>query len=104
MVVKKDDSAFWAAVYRRDVNVIAREIAGETLLVPIRGNLAAMQRIYTLNNVGAFIWGYLDGVRSLAEARDSLLERFEVEREQVDRDVTEFIHEVREAGLIEEKG
>jgi hypothetical protein len=102
--LKKSDSAFWSVVYRRDDSVVVREIAGETLLVPIRGDLAAMQRIFTLNPVGAFIWEQLDGVRTLAEARDALLERFEVDREQVDRDVMEFLREVREAGLIGEKG
>jgi hypothetical protein len=93
----------WSAVFRRDDNVVARRIAGETILVPIRGNVAAMQKIFTVNPVGAFIWEQLDGERSLAEARDSLLERFEGDLERVDQDVMDFVQEVREAGLIEEK-
>ena len=45
----------------------------------------------------------LDGVGSLGEARDALLEHFEAEADEVDRDVEAFINEVCEAGLIVEK-
>jgi hypothetical protein len=97
------ESSSWSVVYRRDSSVVAREIAGETILVPIRGDLARMQRIFTLNPVGACVWGNIDGEKSLGDVRDNLLERFDAERKQVEQDVMEFINEVREAGLIEEK-
>ena len=42
-------------IYIREKDIISRDIAGETILVPIRGNLADMQCVFTLNPVGIFI-------------------------------------------------
>jgi hypothetical protein len=46
-------------VYRKKKDLVTREIAGETLIVPTRGNLADMQRIFALNGVAGFIWQHL---------------------------------------------
>ncbi len=80
-----------------------RQVAGEALLVPVRGRLAEMQKIFALNPVAGHIWQELDGKRSLGEIRDSILARFDVEREAADRDVREFIEELLEAGLLERR-
>jgi hypothetical protein len=88
--------------YRKSEDVIARQIAGETLLVPIRGDLAGMQRIFALDKVGEYIWQQLDTETSLQTIRDAVLANFEVSGEQAEVDIQEFIAELLEAGLIEE--
>jgi hypothetical protein len=93
-------TAYWEKIYKRDETVVARDIVGETILVPIRGKLADMQRIFTLNDVGTFIWHNLDGERSLDEICDDLQAEFDVNREQAERDMSDFISELLEAELI----
>jgi hypothetical protein len=88
--------------YRKSEDVIARQIAGETLLVPIRGDLAGMQRIFALDTVGEYIWQQLDTETSLQTIHDAVLANFEVSGEQAEVDIQEFIAELLEAGLIEE--
>ena len=83
-------------------DVIARQIAGETLLVPIRGELADMQKIFALNPVAEYIWQQLDGRQSLVQISQGLLARFEVAEEQAEADLAEFIAELLAAGLIVE--
>ena len=39
-------------IYQHSPDVVARQILGETLLVPIRGELADLQRIFALNPAG----------------------------------------------------
>ncbi|MFC1837612.1 PqqD family protein [Thermodesulfobacteriota bacterium] len=90
-------------IFIRENDIISRDIAGETILVPIRGNLADMQYIFTLNPVGIFIWEQLEGEKNLAEILESLLEHFETSREQAETDMLEFISQVTEAGLATEK-
>lgn len=90
-------------IYVRDKNIISRDIAGETILVPIRGKLADMQYIFTLNPVGLFIWEQLETEKSLADILESLLEHFETSREQAEIDILEFIAQVTEAGLATEQ-
>ena len=89
----------WSDIYRRSENIVSREIAGETILVPIRGSLVDLQKIYTVNAVGAVIWEHLDGTKSLAAIRDTLLERYDTDRRQIEEDLEEFIAMVAREGL-----
>jgi hypothetical protein len=92
-----------AGVFVQKDEIVSRNIAGETILVPIRGNLADMQNIFTLNKVGAFIWEQLDGKRPLSEIHVSLCDCFEVSSEEAERDILEFVDHVNETGLVLEK-
>ena len=80
--------------------IVSREIAGETILVPIRGKLVDLQRIFSVNPVGAYIWRQLDGQKTLAEVRDGVLETSEVETQRAEADLREFIAELLVAELI----
>ena len=91
----------WEEVYRIRGDVVRREIAGETILVPVRGNLADMQRIFSLNAVGACVWESLDGERALSAAREAVLGRFDAPPGEVEADILEFIDSPVEAGLVE---
>ena len=92
----------WTTVFARREEIVSREIAGETILVPIRGKLVDLQRIFTVSAVAAHIWQQLDGTRTLAAIRDSVLEAFEVEMERAEADIQEFVAELVEAELIQE--
>lgn len=84
---------------RRD-QVVFREIAGELLLVPIRGDIADMQRIFALNRVAAHIWEQLDGNRTFDQLREGIVSRFDVGTEEAGRDLRHFIEALFEAGLL----
>ena len=88
--------------YRKNEDVIARQIAGETLLVPIRGDLAGIQRIFALDKVAEYIWQQLDAETTLEAIRDGVLANFDVSMEQAEADIEGFIAELLEAGLIVE--
>lgn len=96
-------AAFWDKVYGRLDHVVMRKIAGETFLIPIRNNIADMQRIFALNPAGEFIWQELDGMKDLAEVCNRVLEHFRVVRETAMADIVEFIAELDQACLITEK-
>ena len=87
-------------VYGRNRDVVIRKIAGETFLIPIRDNIADMQRIFSLNPVGECIWQELDGRKSLQEVCDRVLARFSAARETVMTDAAEFIADLEGARLI----
>ena len=91
-----------SSLYRKKGETVTRQIAGETLLVPIHGDLANMERIFALNPTAAYIWQRLDGAKGLGEIRKGLLANFTVEQDQAESDLGEFIGELLEAGLIEE--
>jgi hypothetical protein len=97
-----DAEDIWNRRFTKEESIVSRAIVGETLLVPIRGNLADMQKIFSLNDVADYVWGHLDGDRSLIELRDGILDEFEVSKGDAETDLLEFINELLEADLIRE--
>jgi len=89
-------------VYERQDNIVSRQIAGESILVPIRGNLADMQKIFSLDSVAEYIWLNLDGNRTLADIVDDVLDTFDVSKERAENDMSAFIEELSSANLISE--
>ena len=92
----------WDSVLKKRDNIVTRQIAGESILVPIRGKLVDLQKIFCLDPVAAFIWERLDGTHPLAQIRDAVLDTFEVQRERAEADLNEFVTELLDAQLIEE--
>jgi hypothetical protein len=86
-------------VFKKNESVVSRKIAGETFLVPVKGNLADMQMIFTLNPVAEFIWQELDK-KNLRDICDDVVSTFEVEKEQAEADISEFVTELLEAELL----
>lgn len=77
-----------------------REIAEEILLVPVRGRLAQLQRLFVLNPVAHFIWQNIDGSRSLETIHHSVVEAFDVTPEEARADLLELVESLHQAELI----
>jgi hypothetical protein len=89
-------------VFIRNGDVISRKIADEFFLIPVKGKIADMENIYALTAVAEYIWDRLDGRKSLNEIRNNVVDRFDVEYEQAESDIREFITALIGAGLITE--
>jgi hypothetical protein len=89
-------------VFERTKDIVSRMVAGELFLVPVAGNLADMQRIFTITKVAEFIWDRLDGQRSLSDIRNDVVEQFDVDEEQADSDIQAFVTELLTEGLVQE--
>ncbi len=90
-----------AATYRKKENLLVRRIAGETLIVPIRGKLADMQRIFTLNPVAEFVWEQLDGRKDFDALRAAVVAGFDVDEARADADLCELVTQLVDAELVE---
>ena len=86
--------------YERDPSIIARDIAGEMILVPIRKSVGDLESIYTLNETAAFVWERFDGDHTLAEVRDAVMEEFEVELGVVKADLLELVVQLEQVGAV----
>lgn len=84
--------------------VVRREIAGETVIVPVRGRAADLRRIYTLNPTAAFAWDLIDGTRNLESLLEELLAAFDADPEAARDDLEAFIDAALDEGLLEETG
>ena len=90
--------------YVRSDSVVARVIAGETLIIPVRKGVGDLASIYSLNPVATSIWQSIAKPRSQEEIVQVLREEFDGEGEGVYRDVEDFLIEMQAAGLVSEAG
>jgi hypothetical protein len=89
-------------VYARSERMVARQISGECILVPIVGRGADVDSIYTLNRVGAFIWEHLDGEHTGEQVVDLLVERFMVDRPTARDDYAAFVEQLLSIHAVSE--
>ena len=72
--------------------------------MPIRGDLAGMQRIFALDQVSEFVWQRLDGKTDLQALCQAVVDRFDVSEEQAEADLRHFLADLSAAGLVVEGG
>lgn len=85
---------------RRSQDVATRRILDETLLVPVRGQVALNMEIFALNEVAAFVWARLDGQQTLGALVEAVVAEFAVERAQAEEDLVALLAELRACGLL----
>jgi hypothetical protein len=79
---------------------VTREIAGETIIVPIRGHVGDLEAIYTLNEVATRIWQLIDGQTNVGAIVEALCKEYHVSAEDATNDVVALFESLGEAGLI----
>jgi hypothetical protein len=82
-------------VYKPSDEVVAREIEGEVILVPLTAGIGDMEdELYSLNETGKAIWQSLDGSRSLRDVASLLNREYEAGFEEIEQDVSGLINEL----------
>jgi hypothetical protein len=96
------------ARYVRRNGVVRREVAGETVLVPVgEGGAAQLEYLYRLNTVGGVIWKALKNPVTLDELFEKVSEVFDLSTVEGDdthsrvvSEIEEFLEELNGAGLV----
>ena len=79
---------------------ISRDIAGETVLVPVGTAAKRCGGLIACNEVGSFIWHCLENECSMEELCNAVLAEFEVSPETAMADTKEFVGSLKELGAI----
>lgn len=80
--------------------LIKREIAGDTILVPVGKTVYDSNGLFVLNELGAFIWEILPRVETEEEICEAILAEYEVSQEEARQDVAEFMNRLRELNVL----
>jgi len=88
-------------LFTRSRSVVSRVVAGETLIVPVRGKVGDLASIYSFNGTGSLIWQLLDAPRSLSDLIAAVEQEYEVGQEQAHKDVTRFLDDMLSVGLVD---
>jgi len=82
--------------YSRNPALVFRKIGGECLLVPVFQNVADMDGLYVLNEVGSRIWELLDGQNPVRRIRDIIVGEYEVNPQEAEADVWDFLEQIKQ--------
>jgi len=82
------------AQFKRQPEMVARRVAGEIILVPIKPQIKEDPCLYTLDEIAAFLWEKLEQGSSGEELIEALLCQYSVSREQAVQDVQNFLEEL----------
>lgn len=84
-----------STLVRRNADILSADVAEETVV------LDPTDWTYVgLNETAARIWAALDEPRSVAEIIEALLRDYDVDRATCDREVTKFVGEMSDRGLL----
>jgi hypothetical protein len=94
-------SSHFEQVFVRSQAVVSRRIAGETLIVPVRGKVGDLASIYSFNQTGSLIWQSLESPKSASELTSIVEQEYAVGHEQAERDVKQFLHDMLTVDLVQ---
>lgn len=81
--------------------MVARDIEGELLLVPLAEGIGDMEdEFYTLNETGRAIWDALDGRRTVRQVAAVLAQDYDAPADQIERGVIGLLGELRRRKMV----
>jgi hypothetical protein len=88
-------------VHVRNTAIVSRDVAGETIVVPICRGAGDLESVYMFNPLGRELWLLLAEGRTAEELANWVAARYRVEAEQAFADVHNYLAELREVGLVQ---
>ena len=80
--------------------LIKRDIAGDTVLVPVGKTVFDSNGLFVLNELGAFIWDLLPKAENAEEICAAILEEYDVTPAVAAQDVAEFLQKLEEMNIL----
>ncbi len=100
-LVEDFGSSQFEQVFVRSKAVVSRRVAGETLIVPVRGKVGDLASIYSFNQTGSLIWQALESPKSASELTSIVEQEYAVSREQAEQDVKQFLSDMQSVDLVQ---
>ena len=79
---------------------IKRDVAGDTVLVPVGKTVLEANGLFVMNELGAFIWDLLPAAETEEDICKAVLAEYEVSPEEAAKDIAEFLNTLREMGIL----
>jgi Coenzyme PQQ synthesis protein D (PqqD) len=87
--------------HTRSTSIVSRDVAGETIVVPICRGVGDLDSVYTFNSVGRSLWRLLEKAHSAEELAAWVAKQYELDEKQAFTDVRSYLAELQQAGLLQ---
>lgn len=92
------------AVYLPSGEVVAREIEGEIIIVPLTAGIGDLyDDLFSLNETGRAVWERLDGTRTVRQIITELAAEFAEAEDAIAAPVCAFLEELLRRRMLEER-
>lgn len=96
-----DETMDPSSIYAPSEDLVAREIEGELVIVPITSEVGGEDdAFFSLNEIGKEIWDRLDGKKSLKDIVSELSGEFQGSIDEIESDVAGFISELLRRNML----
>jgi len=82
-------------LFNKKTHFATRYVGEELVLVPVKNSVAAMNELFTLNEVGSFIWEKIDGKNTEENIVTEVADEFDVDIQTARNDVSIFISKLQ---------
>jgi hypothetical protein len=90
--------------FNKEKDLVTRDVAGESIIVPIKRHVGDLEGVFTLNEVGAMIWQLIDGQTTVRQLTEAVRDEYQVHAAEAEKDVADFLISLEDAGLIKQSG
>jgi hypothetical protein len=91
-------------VYESSEDVVAREIEGEIIIVPLVAGIGdAEEDLFSLNETGRAFWRLLDGKRTLSAIVAELRKQYDAPKGGIEKDILGLAAELLKRRIIREQ-
>ena len=90
--------------FAKEKDLVTRDVAGEEIIVPIKGHVGDLEGVFTLNEVGAMVWRLIDGQTTVRQLMEAVRNEYDVEAAEAEKDVADFLRSLEDAGLVRPSG
>jgi len=81
-------------IYKMKSKFVVRAVGNELILVPLTGNVAQMNELFTMNETGRFIWENINENNTVEDIQTLMTDAFSVDVEIAKKDIESFIHKL----------
>lgn len=80
--------------------LIRRQVAGDVILVPVGKTALENNGLFTLNELGGFLWDRLEAAADEQDLLRAVLEEYDVSGSQALEDIREFLAQLTRMGIL----
>jgi hypothetical protein len=85
---------------KKSEDIVVRDIDGQKLILPLYKSTKLSNCFYALNETAASFWDLVDGKTSLGKIRKSMIDRYDVSEEELDKQLPVLIKDLKSIKVI----